>query len=468
MGKQKFTSEVVVEGADQAAKDFAKVVAAQAKLADETERTARAYDEAAENALELAASERILEQQARSLQDETEGLSGRFRKAERRWRDAGGAASSIAWGLAKVVVAIRSTVAALRLLPAIGAVVQGGMAIVQVLRDEIAARERLAEVIKLQSRAHDELRTGQIQQQETLERRAGQRSVGGFDTDTARRVQAAAAGAQKQFTQLQPQDIDAAFGIFGDIEGLSQKDLTDLAIIAGFGELKVDLKRSRAALKARADTLLRRFRESGRITTFAQRETVQGEGVGAAEFRPAGPTERAQEVAEQAATAGGPKAQLREHLRKVLPPGTDIERAVKLLELFGTAGELEAAKVGLVSARPLTTLFNRARIDPLVEIGLPDQPGIISGALEAGGLISQFETLRQEEFEALLEAMRAIEKAGLPGAGQANGGDITININHLENSKNLGPDAASDRGRAVNSELRSRRQSERPQFVGKV
>lgn len=167
---------------------------------------------------------------------------------------------------------------------AVGLMVISVAVIMNVEYQEFEARGRIDRRMRAQSRLLDELRARQIAQQRALERRADLRRIGGFDADTARRAQAGAQRAQDRYSQLQPQDIEAAFAIFGDIEGLSHEDLTRLAIIASFGELNVDLNRSRPDLKERADTLLRRFQE--RTTIFITRETLQGEGVGPAARSP--------------------------------------------------------------------------------------------------------------------------------------------------------------------------------------
>ncbi len=157
-----------------------------------------------------------------------------------------------------------------------GAIIAGLREIGKVLRDEIAARLRLTEVIREQSRAREKEVNEQLRQKEAVERVAGRRRIGGFATaEIATEVQVRATTAQKQFTQLRPGDINQAFDTFGDVEGLSQQDLIDLSIIAGFGELEMDPRRSRKALKQRADKLLKRFR--GRIDIFKGRELVQGQ-----------------------------------------------------------------------------------------------------------------------------------------------------------------------------------------------
>lgn len=104
-------------------------------------------------------------------------------------------------------------------------------------------REAMARVRQQESfkrRAHDELAATQAAQRMTLETISGWREFGGFEAaDTSRYVQARAANAAMQFTQLLPEDINLAFGTFGDIEGFSHRDLVELAILAHLHKLDV-------------------------------------------------------------------------------------------------------------------------------------------------------------------------------------------------------------------------------------
>ncbi len=132
--------------------------------------------------------------------------------------------------------------------------------ILNVEYQEIEARKRIREVQRQWALENQELAASQRAQRMTLETIAGWRSFGGFETaDISRQVQARAANAAKKFTQLLPEDINLAFGTFGDL-GSSYEELVDLAWIAHIHELEA-FKEPLTVVKARVRILQRQNRE---------------------------------------------------------------------------------------------------------------------------------------------------------------------------------------------------------------
>ncbi len=396
--------------------------------------------------------DRVTEAEGRLAQqtEESGKVSETVAKQRRKLDDALGTVGSITVVFTKLALVIRKTFFALRLFASIGAILSAMRAIRQAVKEEIAERERLIAVMKIQGAVQDELKNRAQKQKDVLERIAGRRREGGFGTaDIARGVQAGAARAAEQFTQLEPQDINLAFGTFGDIEGLSQKNLTDLAAVASFGQLKPEEGMDPAALKRYADYLLKRFRE--RIDKFARVETVQGQGLGRPEFAPAGPTEQAQAAAEEMRTPDGGAAVFAKRLAALMSAGADLEQALMLAKRFGSAEELEKHVLGLggrafgvegaTTLNPFRTLSKSLKAVPEVEIALPDQPGFVNQLLDRLGLTKEYVTLKKSEYEELLRALRQIEKEGLFGRERA-GGELDKPVDGLGNAANELKEAA--------------------------
>lgn len=417
MADQELRSRVTIEGADLAAKQLQKVAAATEELGEVTKEANRVASEAGE-------------------ERSTSALTN---------ASAASAAGFMAVAIGKIALAVRATVKAFRLLPSAGAVVASILSIVAVLKDEVAERLRLVRVMKLQGEAQDELQGKQRDQRQSLEGVSDQRRFGGFDADISRRVQAQAINARQEFSQLSEENVNAVFGTFGGL-GLSQRDLTDLAILQQSGQLDFEPGQFRSGRSATnfAQRNLRRGRARGTIDTFAGRESVQGQGLGRAEFRPA-VTEADQILAEQ--FRGGPGSAddlLRERFARAikegdLPPDADIEQLIKIVQNQATADELQANTVGFADGRPITTAINRFRIRPRAEVALQNQPGFGNQAQEALGLTENFEELPLDVLEALLKLNREAQQAGNPG-GSPN---ITFNItnNNFQGQRVVTPSA---------------------------
>ncbi len=256
-----------------------------------------------------------------------------------------------------------------------------------------------------------------------------------------------AARAQETFRQLRPEDINLALGMFGDL-GFTQRELTSLAILAQQGRLQPDPQWSRRTLQAYGRRQLQRNRE--RIARFAQRETIQGAGLGWPEFLTGEPTERAQRVLMELLTPAGGEAMLRERLAELLPPEFDIDQAVRLIKLFQTPEALERGRRGAIPLRPLTALMERiGLVEPRHAIALEDQPGLINQMLEAMGLTKEFEEIRVSEYEELQAAFRRILREGAPGGGRGPVGTAAqqpvIIHNDYRNGYWVYPDGATQR-----------------------
>lgn len=127
---------------------------------------------------------------------------------------------------------------------------------------EIKERKRISEIHKARGRADDARWVKQLAQRQTLQDIAGWRDIGGFETShVARKVQARAANAAMRYPSLLPEEINLAFGIFGDLDGISYDELVHLAIAAHLEELEIDGMPPLGVLKARVRILQGRNRE---------------------------------------------------------------------------------------------------------------------------------------------------------------------------------------------------------------
>ena len=419
-GEQELTVKVEGKGFEKVTKQVDRLVKAEDELAGSTEEVQEEAQDASDKTLKFGKAAKQAAEGVKTLEKGTAGLIGRLRSLGRSLSDASqrtgeltSGVGAMAFGMLKLGTAVLAASRALRIFRVGGALLAGLMAIGARLRGEIVERQRLARVIEEQSAAMDLLNRRRREEQAQLERVAGMRRRGGFeDAQTSRQVQAKARAAKAEFTQLQEGDIGQAYGLFGDV-GLSDRKLVRLAIIAGMGGLgRVDPDERYASLRIQAEHLLKRY--SGRIEKFARRETEQGQGLGWKEYRPQ-VTERAAAIAAQAREQGLGTELLRERLRKMLMPGTDIEKAIVLYQLLGTASELEEHKVGVASPRGITALINA--LEGKVEVGLPEQAGYLNQLLGFFGATKEFMRLRDEEFKDILKAFRQIEREGLPGVG---------------------------------------------------
>ena len=199
-----------------------------------------------------------------------------------------------------------------------------------------------------------------------------------------------------------------------------------------------------------------------RIATFARRETLQGQGLGRAEYRTGQPTERARRAIAEARAVGGAKATFRALLEEALPaeyavplPGEDqsrIEQAVALYEMYGTAAGVEAARTTYASLRPLEAAYYATRGVPKVEMALKDQPGFWAGIKEAIGYPERL-IIERSVYDAMLTAFQRMEREGLPGGGRGGRTEVNMTItNNYQNAKFIGPDAASQHRRTTNGQ----------------
>lgn len=331
---QKLTTEVEVTGAEKGAKSIDKVVETQKRLTESTEGLAKATDLLAGSTGDLAESSKKL-----SSQRTANRVEGYTRKV--------GALASV---VVKVAVALGMVRNVLRRFPAMLALEVGIIRTISLLKQEVAERLRLIDVMRTQGRVHEELEMTRRRQRATMEDIAYRRGFGGFDPDTSRRVQGQAENARKEFNQLGEGSVNQAMGMFGGI-GLAQRDLTDLAIGAQLGMLdKAHPARLRTEDRARrlSARLLQRIRGSAGFKSYVRTESIQGHGRGRAAFRP-DVTEQDVDAAAQVKTPYGDKEALRRELEERLPEGADVEKTVRFLEHFGSAAEIEAAIQGVVS-----------------------------------------------------------------------------------------------------------------------
>lgn len=437
-GQQDLKLTAKAEGFDETAKKVDKVAESQGKLTDRVKEYSSAAKEVSSDAADTASNvERMGGAIGRAL---TEFVKiAIVVKGLRAARDG-------AKGFRRAIQAAGSAFGFLvkngRLMgPLLAVIFASGRSILQTLRDEVKERARILELTKTQASLQDAAEQKQLGEKASLERAAGQRRIGGFaDAATASGVQAQAARAKQQFAQLEEGDIGAAFGTFGDVAGLSQKDLTDLAILASQDKLDdVNRNQSRKGLLSDAKGRIRRGREG--IDTFRRRESQQGEGLGDVAFRP-GVTERGQRVAFGDA---GNTAQ-REELLKLLPAGAEesglLEQAIEFRRQFASQKEFDDAIVGIASTRGLTALKNR--LFGKVEVGIPDAPGFGNQAFGAIGITKEFQTLRTEDADAISQAFRGLDRQGRPGGGAPN---VTVNVTNQHNGRYIGVGALGNRKR---------------------
>lgn len=471
---EKLSVEVEVRGHDAAAKDVETLKRETAELTEGIKEEEKALTSVTEQTKEYGGVIGKLREKVSGAVGQVREMAGKASVASDALNELSGWAAHVAFGVTSVMTAIRATSFAIRrLLPGVSALTHAGTAMVGTLRDEVKERLRLIEVMKIQSQASDELKNKQLSQKDRIERISDRRRVGGFTADAARLAQVQAARAKEQFGYLDDAGIERVVGTFGDV-GLSQENLTNLAIIESFGgldDVDVTKVRSKERIRRIGARTIKRFPEE--IAKIAQRETVQGVGLGRAAYRTGQPTEAMQQALAEMQGAEGGEAALRRRLEEELPPGVDLDRAVRLAQLFGSAEAFEAARISRASPRGVTATENILKARPTVEVGLPDQPGYVSQALGAFGGTKTFETMDFDEFEGLRRAYERIEREGQPGSGftgdaagkmeraaqsmesaaarlervsQRGGGQVNYN------PRFYGPDAASRKGRTTNGE----------------
>ncbi len=310
--EQELTLKAAAKGFDRTAKDVDKVTEAEAKLKEETKQLVESQKQVAEATLQATEAQ--------------EKYTGSLREA--------GA------GLAKIVLSAGGVSFAFRRLGrvllagrAIKATVYGITQIILLLKEEIQWRERIVQVMKRQARAQDDLSQKRQGSRAMLAEIAGRRAFGGFESPTVEReVQAKKEAAAAQYTRLSVESLNLAFGTYGDIEGLTRQQLTRAAMLAQFDELHPDDQRSKAAKKRYLERRLKQFSE--RFETYERTETLAGFGHGRKEFRPAGGTERAQEIWKQLQAGAGAKAELEAEVRKFFGRGKTEEEIAELLKLL--------------------------------------------------------------------------------------------------------------------------------------
>lgn len=135
-------------------------------------------------------------------------------------------------------------------------------------RQEKEELERIRSVEKLEALRYARFDAARRAQKMTLETISDWRPMGGFTAEISTRVQAMAHNASLQFTKLMPEDINLAFGLFGDLD-LTFRDLVDLAIMAQANQLDLDFGEPVAVTKERVRLLgLRNEQRVNRLTGF--------------------------------------------------------------------------------------------------------------------------------------------------------------------------------------------------------
>lgn len=404
MAEQVLRARITAEGGDRAAKEVEK-------LSRATEDLGKATEEA------TLATTRATEEQGRSALSSSSAATG---------------AGNVAVAIAKIAIAVRSVVKAMGLLPAAAAVVQGSILIVRQLREEISERLRLAEVIERQGRALDELKNKQRSEKQALENVSDRRGFAGFDAATSTRVVGQAQRARATFSQLTEQDTTTALGLFGGL-GLSQRDLTDLAIAASAGKIGVspeDVRSPEAGLRESARILRRIRKPGGLVETRERRESQQGEGTGRVGFRPR-VTEFEQDVLSEAQSPEGSSASLRGFLAKLqsdgaLGPEADVDLIVRLIKTFNSSAQLRNANLTPEGFFPgvdvPTTGVNRLGIRPMVDIERRESRSFVDDIVQRIGLRLS-EKIPLSDLREAIEALRRIEEFGTTG-------DVSIVINN--------------------------------------
>ncbi len=183
MGKQKFTSEVEVTGADRAAKDFDKISNAQKGLTDETAGSVKETVKADEATKKLSASEGDVVGILSRLNPALGGLADAILKGGKIAGDLASQNISLSGAFSKATGAIKANAGALKLIGAGGAVVAaiamiaGAMA---KMREETLA---VTAAIRDQVDALNDLQKQRSTQSENLERMSARRHEGPLTAD---------------------------------------------------------------------------------------------------------------------------------------------------------------------------------------------------------------------------------------------------------------------------------------------
>lgn len=452
MGEEKLTIRAEAEGFGEAAKKIDGVSEAEDRLKGKVQETGAASEETRKATENLTASEGDYVSLLSQINPTIGAFADGILKASKIAGDAAGQNINLAATFAKLREAIKANASALKLLGAASAVAAGIWLIVRAVEAEREARERLATAIKTQSDAMNELKGEERDRQVEIERIADTRREGGFDADTSRRVAAAAGRAKKQYGQLDEAAINEAFGLLGDT-GMSQEELVNAAILQMQGRLRVEAEAPAAVRAQQARAATEHY--AGQIAMFTERETQQGWGMGRGP-RPPGPTEQEQAAQQEMTSEGGSDINLRRELEKYLPPGSDIDKAIRLIR--ATGGDVGSKEIGFASLRPLTTAANRAR-------------GLVEFDVEAPG--GGYETLGRDEYESLQAALRNMERSRRQGedrvditqfatfmsspmeTGALAGRQPVVIHNHYnqQNSRVMYPDAASQKRATRNGEM---------------
>lgn len=231
MGKQRFTSEVEVKGAAQAAKDFDKISKAQKGLTDKStaavEQTAK-VDAATK---QLTASESDFIGVLSRINPQLGGMADALLKGS---KIAGAAASQnidLARTFQKVSAAVTKKAGAFKLLLAGGAVVIGIMAIVKAIQREREELDKATEAVKRHRNALNTLKQEEQDRQQAIEDIADRRKwVGGLSADESRQALVLAESIGKQFEGLKPENINQVVGMLSGA-GLSREEMVKAAAL---------------------------------------------------------------------------------------------------------------------------------------------------------------------------------------------------------------------------------------------
>lgn len=185
------------------------------------------------------------------------------------------------------------------------------------------------------------------------------------------------------------------------------------------GALELTPDHPLGALRQRVSLELER--NADRVATFMERETAQGQTLGAK-------GERGARARQQAVAGGDVTVDLEAIIKQFAPAGADVERIAELAQRFGSLAELEKYEKGLHRF-----------------IDVPGEKSFVD-------VFRHTDTLAGSEEE------RAIVRAVLAGLRERGEGEVKVEVhNHYENAKFVNPAAGSK----INAESRSRNQSER-------
>ncbi len=446
MGKQKFTSEIEVTGASKAAADFAKVDKAQKGVTDQGTAAVEQTKAATEATDKLSASESDFIGVLSRINPALGGLADALLKGGKIAGDLASQNISLSGAFAKATGAIKANAGALKLIGAGGAVVLAIAAIAGAMarmREEALA---VTAAIRDQVDALNDLQKQRSSQSENLERMSARRREGPLTADETTAASQAVVGLGNVAGVTARQQAVLLGGT-----GLDKEILQRLAVLLEQFPGQVDFERSiRHPLESRLAFIERRLASNAApLDVIIARETQQrGETVGAA--------------VGQARAGSGATASIADFIKNMPGRGMEGVDVAQLAQIVQGLQNLPPEALGEFSAAN-------------IHVSRPPVPGLGGGGKDVfsktfGDLQLIVEALKREGVEgatpalvrsaefilqALMQAARKLEEAA-DKLSQPGVGGVTYN-----NSKFLGPDAASDNARMVNAETRSRYQSER-------